>query len=106
MACTSAWAPLWPASKAGWRWTRSSSGSQHGKWIGTTLSRPAHLRFAAGNLSQCSPHKPEEHPMRMEDMILVSIDDHMIEPPDMYKNHVPAKWLKDVPKVVRNDQGV
>jgi hypothetical protein len=30
----------------------------------------------------------------------------MIEPPDMYKNHVPAKWLDDVPKVVRNDQGV
>ncbi len=39
-------------------------------------------------------------------MILVSIDDHMIEPPDMYRNHVPAKWLDDVPKVVRNGQGV
>ena len=26
-------------------------------------------------------------------MILVSIDDHMIEPPDMFKNHVPAKYL-------------
>ena len=26
-------------------------------------------------------------------MILVSIDDHSIEPPDMYKRHVPAKWL-------------
>jgi predicted TIM-barrel fold metal-dependent hydrolase len=44
--------------------------------------------------------------MRLEDMILVSIDDHMIEPPDMYRNHVPAKWADDVPKVVRNDQGV
>jgi hypothetical protein len=29
--------------------------------------------------------------MQLDDMILVSIDDHMIEPPDMYKNHVPAK---------------
>ena len=29
--------------------------------------------------------------MRMDDMILVSIDDHMIEPPDMYERHVPAK---------------
>ena len=27
--------------------------------------------------------------MQMDDMILVSIDDHMVEPPDMYKNHVP-----------------
>jgi predicted TIM-barrel fold metal-dependent hydrolase len=44
--------------------------------------------------------------MRMDDMILVSIDDHMIEPPDMFKNHVPAKWQDDVPKVVRNAEGV
>src|SRR5712671_1193450 len=36
--------------------------------------------------------------MQMDDMILVSIDDHMIEPPDMYKNHVP--------KVVGSDQGI
>jgi predicted TIM-barrel fold metal-dependent hydrolase len=44
--------------------------------------------------------------MRKEDMILVSIDDHVIEPPDMYKNHVPAKWLDEAPKVVRNEQGI
>ena len=44
--------------------------------------------------------------MQMDDMILVSIDDHMIEPPDMYKNHVPAKWADQVPKVVRNEQGI
>ena len=43
--------------------------------------------------------------MQLDDMILVSIDDHMIEPPDMYKNHVPAKWLDQAPKVVRNDAG-
>jgi predicted TIM-barrel fold metal-dependent hydrolase len=41
-----------------------------------------------------------------DDMILVSIDDHFIEPPDMYKNHVPQKYLGVVPKVVRNAQGV
>jgi predicted TIM-barrel fold metal-dependent hydrolase len=39
-------------------------------------------------------------------MILVSIDDHMIEPPDMYKNHVPSKWRAEAPRVVRNEQGV
>jgi predicted TIM-barrel fold metal-dependent hydrolase len=44
--------------------------------------------------------------MQMDDMILVSIDDHMIEPPDMYKNHVPAKWADQVPKVVRNEHGM
>ncbi len=36
--------------------------------------------------------------MQLEDMILVSIDDHMIEPPDMYRNHVPAKWLDHAPE--------
>ena len=36
--------------------------------------------------------------MQMDDMILVSIDDHMIEPPDMYENHVPAKWKDDMPE--------
>ncbi len=44
--------------------------------------------------------------MRMDDMVLVSIDDHMIEPPGMYKNHVPAKWADVAPKVVRNDRGI
>ena len=44
--------------------------------------------------------------MRMDDMILVSIDDHSIEPPDMYNRHVPAKWRDQAPKIVRNDEGV
>ena len=44
--------------------------------------------------------------MQMDDMILVSIDDHMVEPPDMYDNHVPDKYRDLVPKVVRNDAGV
>ena len=43
--------------------------------------------------------------MQMDDMILVSIDDHMIEPPDMFDNHVPAKWRDLAPKVVRGDDG-
>jgi predicted TIM-barrel fold metal-dependent hydrolase len=43
--------------------------------------------------------------MQMDDMILVSIDDHMIEPPDLFKNHVPAKFLDQVPKVMRNAEG-
>ncbi len=45
-------------------------------------------------------------PMHRDEMILLSIDDHVIEPPDMYKNHVPAKYLDQVPKVVRNERGV
>jgi predicted TIM-barrel fold metal-dependent hydrolase len=44
--------------------------------------------------------------MRMDDMILVSIDDHSVEPPDMYDRHLPAKYLDQAPKIVRNDEGI
>ena len=44
--------------------------------------------------------------MQMDDMILVSIDDHMIEPPDLFENHVPAKWKDEAPKLIRNENGV
>ena len=36
--------------------------------------------------------------MRMEDMILVSIDDHTVEPPDMYDHHLPAKYTRSGPE--------
>jgi predicted TIM-barrel fold metal-dependent hydrolase len=44
--------------------------------------------------------------MKPEDMILLSIDDHSIEPPDMYHRHLPAKYKDRAPKIVKNDQGV
>jgi predicted TIM-barrel fold metal-dependent hydrolase len=44
--------------------------------------------------------------MQISDMILLSIDDHSIEPPDMYEGHVPAKYRDQMPKVVRNDEGI
>lgn len=37
--------------------------------------------------------------MKIDDMILVSIDDHVIEPPDMFERHVPAKWKDQAPRV-------
>jgi predicted TIM-barrel fold metal-dependent hydrolase len=47
-----------------------------------------------------------ESAMRMDDMILLSIDDHSIEPPDMYDRHLPAKYKDRAPKIIRSDQGV
>jgi predicted TIM-barrel fold metal-dependent hydrolase len=44
--------------------------------------------------------------MQMNDMILVSIDDHSIEPPDMYVNHVPDKWRDQAPRIVRSEDGI
>src|SRR5438270_10165498 len=44
--------------------------------------------------------------MQLDDMILVSIDDHVIEPPDMFDRHVPAKWVDEAPKIVTGDAGI
>ena len=43
--------------------------------------------------------------MNIDDLILVSIDDHVIEPPDMFKNHLPARWAADAPHVVSDKGG-
>ncbi|BBY59942.1 amidohydrolase family protein [Mycolicibacterium sarraceniae] len=43
--------------------------------------------------------------MRKEDMILISVDDHIVEPPDMFKNHLPKKYIDDAPRLVHNPDG-
>ena len=43
--------------------------------------------------------------MKLEDMILVSVDDHLCEPPDMFDKHLPARWKAEAPKIVRTDKG-
>ena len=44
--------------------------------------------------------------MQTNDLILVSIDDHVVEPPDMFLRHVPAKYKDEAPVVVTDDKGV
>src|SRR4051794_8771155 len=43
--------------------------------------------------------------MRVDDLILVSVDDHVVEPPDMFDRHVPAKWRDQAPRSVRKPEG-
>src|SRR3954451_18653291 len=43
--------------------------------------------------------------MRVDDLILVSVDDHVVEPPDMFERHVPSKWRDQAPKSVRKPEG-
>jgi len=43
--------------------------------------------------------------MNMNDMILVSVDDHVIEPPDLFKNHLPAHLLDRAPKMQSTKEG-
>jgi len=41
----------------------------------------------------------------VDDLILISVDDHLIEPPDLFVNHLDAKYLDRAPKLTRNDEG-
>ncbi len=43
--------------------------------------------------------------MQLEELILVSVDDHIVEPPDMFEGHLPAKWRDVAPRVVRKGDG-
>ena len=38
-------------------------------------------------------------------MILVSVDDHVVEPPDLFERHLPAKYRDLAPHVVHEDDG-
>src|SRR4051794_5691395 len=43
--------------------------------------------------------------MRVEDMVLVSVDDHLVEPPGLFDGRLPARFRDDAPKVVSRDDG-
>ncbi|MBM4268978.1 MAG: amidohydrolase [Deltaproteobacteria bacterium] len=43
--------------------------------------------------------------MKMDDMILVSVDDHVCEPPDMFDRHLPAKWKDKAPRLQHKVDG-
>ncbi len=43
--------------------------------------------------------------MNLEDMIMVSVDDHVCEPPDMWEGRLSEKWKSRAPKLVHKDDG-
>ena len=43
--------------------------------------------------------------MNAEDMILVSVDDHLVEPPHLFEGRVPQQYVDRAPKVIRTDKG-
>lgn len=40
-----------------------------------------------------------------EELTLISVDDHIIEPPDLFDAHLPERFKADAPKIVRRDDG-
>src|SRR2546430_12788754 len=43
--------------------------------------------------------------MKVDDFILIRVDDHVIEPPDVCLDHVPARYQDGAPKLLRRDDG-
>ncbi len=43
--------------------------------------------------------------MRIEDLVLVSVDDHVVEPPTLFDNHLPAQYKAEAPQLVRKPDG-
>lgn len=43
--------------------------------------------------------------MKIDDMVIVSVDDHVIEPPDMFEKHMPADLKDKAPKLLTDDSG-
>ena len=43
--------------------------------------------------------------MQVEDMIMISVDDHVVEPPDMFDGRMPKGFADRAPKVVRTQEG-
>ncbi|MDX1511298.1 MAG: amidohydrolase family protein [Nitriliruptorales bacterium] len=43
--------------------------------------------------------------VQAEDLILVSVDDHVVEPPNMFDNHLPDKWKDKAPVFLTKDDG-
>ena len=43
--------------------------------------------------------------MEMNDMVLISVDDHVCEPPDLFKNHLSGEALATAPQFLKDSNG-
>ncbi|MGE0305189.1 MAG: amidohydrolase, partial [Acidimicrobiia bacterium] len=43
--------------------------------------------------------------MDADDLVLISVDDHVIEPRDMFDAHVPVRWRDAAPRVHEDRHG-
>ncbi|WP_214318933.1 amidohydrolase family protein [Nonomuraea sediminis] len=51
-----------------------------------------------------TPLLPDPEPRR-RDYVIISADDHLIEPPDLFEGRIPEKYAEVAPKVVDTDAG-
>jgi len=43
--------------------------------------------------------------MNLNDMIFISVDDHVVEPPDMFEGRLPSKYADAAPRVEKTPKG-
>jgi predicted TIM-barrel fold metal-dependent hydrolase len=43
--------------------------------------------------------------MNVDDLIMVSVDDHVVEPPHLFEAHLPKKYQEVAPRIVRKESG-
>ncbi|MER5181638.1 amidohydrolase family protein [Streptomyces sp. NPDC002896] len=43
--------------------------------------------------------------MNADEMIMVSVDDHVVEPPSLFEEHIPARFRDKAPRVITQDDG-
>jgi hypothetical protein len=43
--------------------------------------------------------------VKIDNLILVSVDDHVVEPPDMWDGRLPARWKDRAPRLVHKADG-
>ena len=68
--------------------------------------RPPRRLGLTRTLTSTSGSRPEGDAMRLEDMVLVSVDDHVVEPPDLFEGRLSAKHADVAPKLVRKESGI
>ncbi|MCU1380467.1 MAG: amidohydrolase 2, partial [Acidimicrobiales bacterium] len=50
------------------------------------------------------PLLPDPEPREVK-YTIISVDDHLVEPPDMFEGRLPAKYQALAPKVIETEQG-
>ena len=63
---------------------------------------------ASGNGAEFYKTGPEKMPsadLTMNDMIMISVDDHLIEPAEMFLGRMPARYKDDTPRVAQYSSG-
>ena len=43
--------------------------------------------------------------MQIDDLVLISVDDHVVEPAGMFERHLPERWRERAPRVDRAPNG-